>query len=284
MRTNETLRFINDSTFQEATPPEDRSSPLEWRRSFNTVSFEVQNPAVEYVYAVNEIDHFVAIERGSDHESRRVVSASPRRHIRVNFELPQEKLRDSILYTEETEKDSGIYKLRRIRGSIQISFTDREPTEPRGPYEQGAFPGLAFKTDFETASDSLSVEVSAPSQQIEEIAALLKSGYANAIHVTVGIQSFSYEVDDALREWYHPQDLFIHGNATQAVLLSMRVRRQQPKPDPLSDEPAIEEDEQITVAPLPPALPQDYSTILRSIKTALWAVAALLLLAVLKKG
>ena len=210
------------------------------------------------------------------------MTAAEKRRIRLTLELPQDKLRDTILYTEETEKGSGIYQLRRLKGAIQISFVEAEPTEPRGPYAQGAFPGLAFKTDVEATSDSLCIEVGAPSQQLDEITAVLKSGYANALHVAIGIQSFSYEVDDALREWFHPRDLFIHGSTVQAVLLSMRVQRRQPEVQALADVPDAEEAERPTVAPPPLAPPPDYTSILKGIRTVLWVVAGLLMLTLVK--
>lgn len=280
MLTNENLRFVNENTFQEADIPEDRSRPLEWRRSFNTVAFEAENPIVEYSYVVNEVDNFAAIDR----DSKCVVTAAKKRRVRLTFELSQEKLRDSILYAEEAEKGHGIYRLQRLKGAIQVSIVEAEPAEPRGPYAQGAFPGLAFKTDVEATSDSLFIEVGAPSQQLDEIAAVFESGYANALHVAIGIQSFSYEVDDALREWFHPRNLFIHGNAAQAALLSMRLQRRQPKAQALvfADEPDIDKVEQPTVAPSPSAPPPDYRSILKGIKNVLWVLAGLLLLTLIK--
>ena len=250
----------------------------------NTITFEATNPVVEYVYAINEVDHFAAIDRTSDSDSKHVVTAAAKRRVRLTFELPQDNLRDSIFYTEETEKSSGIYQLRRPKGAIQVSFTEVDPTEPRGPYAKGAFPGLAFKTDFEESSDGLCLEVGAPSQQLDEVAAELKSGYANGLHVVISLQSFSYEVDDALREWYHPQDLFIHGSATQAVLLTMRLRRRQPAPEALVEASEDDQTEQSMEVSLPvaPPLPPDYSPILKGIKTVLWVVAGLLLLRLLK--
>ena len=281
MLTNDNLRFIDENTFQEAEPPEDRSRPLEWKRSFNTVGFKVSSPKVEYVYTVNDVDHFADIQRGQAQESNPIVTASARRRVRVTFELQQDKLRDSILYTKETEKKSGLYQLVRTKEPFQISLTDAAPTEPRGPYAQGAYPGLAFKTDFEPGEDALCIEVGAPSDQLEEIANAINNGQANAMHVAVGVQSFSYEVDDALGEWYHPRDLFIHGSAAQAVLLSVRLIRRDPEPQPIDEIAESEEDAPVVVPPPPTVLP-DYRATLRSIKTALWVVAGLLLLQLFK--
>jgi hypothetical protein len=281
MLTNETLRFIDDNTFQEADPPEDRSRPLEWRRSFNTISFEADNPKIEYVYSVNEVDHFAGIAQTVDEPPRPIVAPAATRRIRVTFEVQQDKLRDSILCTKEKEKGSGLFHLRGTKDAIQIVLTATEPTEPRDPYAQGAYPGLAFQTNFEPGEDGLCLEVGLPSQQLEEIAAELKSGQSNAIHVAISLQSFSYEVDDALREWYHPRDLFIHGGATQAVIVSVRLLRREAEPE-IQREAGPEEPAAPVVHEVPATAAPDYSSLLKGIKTALWAIAGLLLLRLFK--
>jgi hypothetical protein len=284
MLTKESLRFIDDNTFQEAVPPEDRSRPLEWRRSFNTVSFEVLDPGVEFAYSINEVDHFtsIGIGREPDQEPAPVVTGAPKRRVRVCFDIQQERLRDSILYAKEIEKGSGLFQLRRSKDPIHVTLTEADPTESRGgPYADGAYAGLAFQADFEPDEDNLYIEVGVPSNLLEEIASELKTGHVNAMHVSIGIQSFSYEVDDALREWYHPRDLFIYGNATQAVLQSLRLMRRDPKPEPTLEATDEENNEPVDVAPPPTPVP-DYNSVLGGIKAALWVVAGLLLLQLFK--
>ena len=284
MLTNENLRFINENTFQEATPPADRSRPLEWRRSFNTVAFETVAQSVEYLYTVNEVDQFAEFDQHPDQGSQPVVNTAAKRRIRINFSISQDKLRDSIFFTDETEKGSGVYQLRPTMGDIQISLSEVEPTEQHGPYGPGTYPGLAFNTNFEALNNSLCIEVGAPTSQLEEITAELKDGYSSVLQVVIGMQSFSYEVDDALRDWHHPRDLFVHGSAAPAVLLSVRLKFHRPEVPAVAEAPDGEEVADSTFKeplPAPPLLP-DYSSNLKSIKTALWVVAFLLLLRLLK--
>jgi hypothetical protein len=103
---------------------------------------------------------------------KRVVTASETRRVRITFNIQHEKFRDSIFYTEETEKGSGLYRLRRPRSPIQLSLIEAESSEARGPYEQGALPGLAYIDDLEQGSGGLCIECGAPIQQILEIADL----------------------------------------------------------------------------------------------------------------
>lgn len=279
MLTNETLRFLDDNTFQEADPPEVRGKPLEWRRSFNTIDFETGNLEVEYIYSINEIDHFQEIRRsselGTDATRAPVVTPSARRCLRVKFQVPQEKIRDSIFCTIEKEKGSNLYQLRRTRKAIEVTLTDGFPTEQRGLYATGAYAGLIFQSDFEPGQDSLFIEASVPSDQLEEIVAALKAGTANTLHIGICIQSYSYEVDDALREWYHPRDLFIRGNASQAVLTSIRLLHRKPE-EPPTPELEVESDLAQAIITTPPAPAPDYSSLLKGIKAALWSIALLL--------
>jgi hypothetical protein len=286
MLTKEFIRFVDANTFQEAAPPEDRSRPLEWRRSFNTISFDVLDPEVEFAYSINEIDHFTSVDIGSeqDKEPTHVVTGAPKRRIRVCFDIHQKDLRDSVLQTKEMEKGSGLFQLCHLKDPIHVTLIEADPTESRGgPYADGSYDGLAFQADFKPGEDNLYIEVGVPSNLIEEIADELKTGRVNAMHVSIGIQSFSFEVDDALREWYHRRNLFIHGRATQAVLQSLRLLRRDPKSDPA---PALEGSEEQHAETLddnlPPSPVPDYNSVLKGIKTAMWVIAALLLLQLLK--
>lgn len=282
MLTNEILRFIDNQTFAEAEPPTDRSRPLEWRRSFNTINFIADSPSIEYVYSVNDVDHFAKQEAP-------IVSPVAKRRLRIVCQIDQDKLRDSIYFPKEKEKNSGLYQLHRTKDAIQVVITDASPTDQRGPFATGAFAGLVFRTDFEPGEDGLSIEVSIPTQHLEELASALKAGDASALHIAIALQSFSYEVDDALREWYHPRDLFIHGSTSSAALLSVRLTHRRPDIQmPLTTIGNVEaEDEaesQVDPLPIQPlqAPKPDYSSALKSIKTVLWAIAVILLLQLAK--
>lgn len=52
----EKLRLKDSYTLVEAEPPEDRSRPLEWRRSLNYFRFEASEFTVDSTYWINESD------------------------------------------------------------------------------------------------------------------------------------------------------------------------------------------------------------------------------------
>jgi len=285
MGTRDLLRFLNDATFQEAEPPEDRSRPLEWRRSFNTISFTAKQLQVEYAYTINEIDYLGSMQQAEASESKPeeapAVTPVERRHLKFVCTIPQESVRDSLLVTEVKDKEANIYGLHRTKDPIELTLTDAEPTEQRGPYATGAYPGLTFHNSLEPGDDNLCMEVSVPPTHLQEIASALKADSTLALHVAVAIQSFSFEVDDALREWYHPRDLFIHGHAAPTALLSLRLVHIDAEPEdgvPLEQEEPFEE---ITPANQAlshlPTSEHPYAAVLKSIKTALWVVVVLLI-------
>jgi hypothetical protein len=290
MGTRDLLRFQNKATFQEAEPPEDRSRPLEWRRSFNTISFTAKQLQVEYVYTINEIDYLESMQEAEAGEREpadaTVVTPVGRRRLRVVCKVPQESIRDSILVTEEKDKEANIYALRRTKAPIELTLTDSEPTEQRGPYATGAYPGLTFHNSLEPGDDNLCMEVSVPTSHLQEIASALKAESTLALQVAVSIQSFSYEVDDALREWYHPRDLFIHGHSAPTALQSLRLVHLEPEPTddvPLEqDEPYQEVTPENQTPSQLPAIEPPYGPVLKSIKTALWVVVVLLIFHLIK--
>ena len=106
------------------------------------------------------------------------------------------------------------------------------------------------------------------------------------------ISSFSYEVDDALRDWYHPRDLLIHGFSTPAALETMVVRRKGSVPLLLSKAPSSTADDEINEDDLSSSsthtngfLVKDLvidTSALKSIKLALWALVGILFLNLLK--
>jgi len=281
MLTNEQLRFRDEATFEEAAPT-DRSRPLEWRRSLNVVTFKATNPTVEYVYSVNEIDHFheLRIEGNSAEAKEQTppIAPSAQRRQRVCVKVPQGEFRDTIYFTKETEKNSGIFELMRVKDDVRLTLTDLPPSEHRGPFAAGAFAGTVYRADFEPGEEYLGVEVSLSTQHLAEIIAAIGHDELLELHVVIALQSFSYEVDDALREWYHPRDLFIHGGTAPAALVTIRTVHGES----IGDTEALVETDEST----PPVVPSQSLKIdlsaLPGIKSALWAIAVLLLLHLLK--
>jgi hypothetical protein len=290
MFSNETLRFINDNTFREAEPPKDRSRPLEWRRSFNTINLEARDPLVEYVYSINEVDHFARITRAdglSAEQDESIVAGAAKRRLRVTVRVAQEELRDSILCTTEKEKGTGLFELRRTKDDLIVSIKEADPGEQHGPFAKGAYPGLLYKTNFEPGQDGLSIEVGIAQEHLREIVTTINEKHVSTLHISLSLLSFSDEVDDALREWHHARELFVHGGTAPAALLSLRLASAVPTPQPTLDAEAAA---QSNAKPEPAAsalvvqspFAPDYSALIKGIRNGLWVVVGILLLHLFK--
>lgn len=284
------LRLRNSYTFEDESSFGKRDRPLEWRRSFNTVTYIAKSPNVECLYSVNEIDYLEEPKDTEDSDGKIiVVTPQINRNLVIGAQVSQDEVRDTIYCTEETERNSGLYALSRPRGDVRIVLTDKPPTEARGPFGAGAYAGLVFRADFEPDEDYLCIDASIPSSHLHEIAFELKQNPQLELHVIVAIQSFSYEVDDALCEWYHRRDFFIHGNAAPAAIVSVRTKQPTPKitsealdeddrlPD--AEDVPFEDDPNTQVSSIPSTIQIDQ---LSGIKVALWAIAILLAVNLLK--
>ena len=53
---DEKLRKVSDGIFQEAQPPENRSPPLEWRRSFNFITLPLKDLRIVTSCSIHETE------------------------------------------------------------------------------------------------------------------------------------------------------------------------------------------------------------------------------------
>ena len=109
----------------------------------------------------------------------------------------------------------------------------------------------------------------------------IKSGRVAEINFRIAIDSFSYEVDDFLREWYHPRDLVIDGRMAHAALESFSVVSKEYANQPLMMPPVVSNDETEDIEPQAQFYQPQINnvidtTYLKSIKTALWVIAGVL--------
>jgi hypothetical protein len=275
------LRLLDDKTFQEIRPEAERKRSREWRRSFNFLSFTATRATVSRLYTVNEIDHLPEAPSANPvaEPGKTMVFGALRRQARITARVPQDAVRDTLYFARERGATSGEFLLERAKGDIELVITEGPPTEERGPFADGAYGGLAFRSRRDPADDHLSIDVAIPSEFMTEIVANLERDGRQALGVGIEVESFSTEVEDGRGQWNQPRDLFLHGIAVPAALVSLRV-------SPVA--PASGSDESASLrkaAPLqqpaaqPPAAPAASSQleqILAGARLALWVIAALL--------
>lgn len=290
------LHLKDSYTLVEAEPPEDRSRPLEWRRSLNYLRFEATSFTIDSTHWINESDMVSDIFRESEDKAKEViplVKSSLKAKISVSSKISFENIRDSFYKTSEQNKDEKIYTIsRNTRSSnLILNLSEGEPKdEDWGIFKSGAFYGSAGFYDDESCD--LTLDITASKEALHDLLKIISSNSLDKVIFNVVISSFSYEVDDALRDWYHPRDLLIHGFSTPAALETMVVRRRSNAPLMISSaslSSVADGDSEDDLGNVPnhsggflvKDLVIDTSSF-KSIKFALWALVGILFLNLLK--
>lgn len=206
--TNEKLIKVSDAIFLEAQPPEDRSRPLEWRRSFNFVSLPLKNVHVINSCTIHDCDFVFDDERNANPVN--LIKPNVKSKIAITGILDEDKTRDSIYFAIKENKDGDIYGIERHKGKTTITIKSGEPTEEGKNAPAGLYWGNAFRMNFDPGEDDLCFELSMPEEQINTLVASLRADQKSITEVGVYLLSYTFEVDDALREHYHPRDIVIN--------------------------------------------------------------------------
>ena len=205
---NEKLRKISDAIFKEAQPPEDRSRPLEWRRSFNFVRLPLKNVQVINSCTVHDSDFVLDEERNANPVN--LIKPNVKSQIAITGILDEDKTRDSIYFAIKQNKDGDIYGIGSHKGKTTITIKSGEPTEEGKNTPVGLYWGNAFRMNFDPGEDDLCFELSMPEKQINTLVSSLRADQSSTFEVWAYLLSYTFEVDDALREHYHPRDIVIN--------------------------------------------------------------------------
>lgn len=208
---NEKLIKISDGIFQKAQPPKDRSRPLEWRRSFNFVRLPLKNVQVINSCTVHDSDFALDDERSANPVN--LIKSNITSKIAITGILDEDKTRDSIYFAIEENKGGDIYGIGRHKGKTIITIKSGEPTEEGKNIPAGLYWGNAFRMNVDHGENDLCFELSMPKKQIDSLVASLRADQGSIFEVGAYLLSYTFEVDDALREHYHPRDIVINDSA-----------------------------------------------------------------------
>ncbi|MGL5799064.1 MAG: hypothetical protein ACRCYN_03215 [Plesiomonas sp.] len=212
---NTKLKKTSDSIFQEADAHKDRSRPLEWRRSFNGLSLPLKN--IEIITRVNTHDKDWDIKGDFKDNPVKLIKPDIKTSFAIKALVDEDQMRDTIYCAEQDGDDNDIYTLERPRGETQIILKSGEPIKENEKFADGIFYGSCFRMNYVPDEDDIIFEMTIPEEQLNTIASKLQSAPSSTIDLYVELLSFSFEVDDSLREHYHPRDIFIHDHSDAFV-------------------------------------------------------------------
>lgn len=284
------LRKKNNRAFQTLEPATPGSKPLEWRLGMHPVHFTVDRIAVTRHHEVNDTGYELDEDASSGDGERRVVcsavQACVQTHLRITGRAQtKDQFGTTGAFRPSQEPKDGIYQVTYPNVPISLTLrTGQEPPAPSTRFPKGAYDGhIFFFKDDETGETSLVLEMFIPVAQAETIAADLERHPDAKLAVLTNVLAFTDEVDDALREWYYPREMFIE-DVSQAVVVRASVTVMQTA--------ASSEEEQREEEPKEPpieALPNpagvnhvDLTPALLKLRLPLWIIAVALILLLLK--
>lgn len=222
---NEKLKKVSDTIFQEAEPPKDRSRPLEWRRSLTHLGLDLTNVQVWDVCKIHETDIFFSLDDERDNAKSMATAQTSYSQI-IKADVDQEKLRDTLLFAVPEEKNSEIYKLERPKGNIRLTIKAGDKHSYKNCNLTDVYPGSIGRDNFEPSDDGIWIEVRMPQEELDKIITVLTNNPKSQLKADIDVLAFTYEVDDALREWYHPRDMFINNEHSIALLSNLVASRE----------------------------------------------------------
>jgi hypothetical protein len=209
---NEILKKISDAVYQEAFPPEDRHRPLEWRRSFNFVCLPLKTIKIVTNYNVQYSDW----DLNKEHTDSpwQLIKPDIRTNRSIYSLVNEEEMRDTIYCAVTEGKEEGTTRLERSSDHMNVTLIAGQPTPEGNPhFPSGIYGGTCFRSNVRAGEDYLCFEMYLPENQLNDIIECLNQDPNAKLVVGVNLLSFSSEVDDALREWHHPRDLFIEDSS-----------------------------------------------------------------------
>ena len=277
---DEKLRKVSDGIFQEAVSPEDRSRPLEWRRSFNFINLPLKNIEIVTSCSVHDVDFEWGEEKTT--EPLKLVKADISDQLAITGTVDEEQMRDSLYFAVESKEEEGLFSVERASGNINFSIKIGKPSEENESTPAGLYYGTAFRMNFDPGEDDLYFELLAPKEQLLSLISAIRTDPDSTIAAGARLLSFTYEVDDALREHYHPRDIILNESApcflSWAGVTSKIGKHDLASESEYDDEDEIEDSYQEVLTPEQKAhqellqLLLSYLKPLNSLVTAIWVL------------
>lgn len=284
------LKKINDSIFVEVDGGSSR--PLEWRRSFNFVSFRLSDLTLARNYQISKTNYFHTLGNAVDEEHDPDRKIFPEVNDALNRTMSitgTAKSRDTINVAVKggyKDPEDGIYPIHSPKEPITITLSgvsarqgdDKYPALPNCTYQSIA----TWNSDRDYYEDRIEVCCDVPVEYLSEIAEAIKSDPSLQIGVGIDLLTFTNEMDDALRDHWMRRDLILHEGISAAALIRIEMSKGEVE-DAGDDEGEPVVTRPVVTQPAPYTSGLDAITQrLSKLSTPLWVLAGLLLLLLMK--
>jgi hypothetical protein len=232
MISDERLRLKDENTFVEAEPPEGRSRPLEWRRSLNALNFDAFDFVIDSVHNENRSVYLVGPPNKMGGEFICPIEDGERSYrITVFTKVSFDTIRDQFYKILPIAEEEGVFIASRDDRAqfVTLNLKEGSPSaEDWDFFKSGSYHGSA---GFWDGDGNLNIDILASKESLVDLIEVISSKEFEKVTFNILVSSFSYEVDDGLRDWYHPRDLLINKVVSAAALESFTIRRKKNSPN-----------------------------------------------------
>ena len=286
---SEKIKFKDYHTFTETEVSSDGSRPLEWRRSLKSIRIEANSFVVDQIHWVNECDTLTGIiriddaSRDNDASIKETIKSDVKQKLSITSKVSFDSIKDSIYLTVVDDEDEKIFSLLEADGEIILTLSEgSDKTESWGVFSGGAYYGSTY---IDRDTGNLYIYATVDTLIIENLVKEVREERIDKIILDIVLDTFSFEVDDALSDFHHKRDLFIHGFSTPAAVQSLLIRGKSfsstPQLAPVSQPDDGDSQAHLSVKPVLSSFVVDTSQ-LKHIKNALWLISFLLFLIFVK--
>lgn len=209
---DEKLRKVSSLIFQKLEASKEGSRPLEWRRAFNTVKLPLRDVKIITSLGTHDLDWDIHGDHRED--PTKLIKPDLSTQTLITAFVDEELMRDRLYCATpcEHEEQKDIFVVERPKGDTKVILKSSALRDKGDLFPDGVYPGSCFRMNYEPGEDYISFEMTIPVEQMMAVIDSLRGDQALRLSLDVHLLSFSYEVDDFLREFSHRRDLFIDGD------------------------------------------------------------------------
>jgi len=214
------IKKISDTEYVEM----DNKHNFKWERNLNSIALPLQN--VKVVTHINTHDKEWDWDRKFKDNPEKLIKPDIRTSFIITAQVDEDKMRDNIYSLDESDNNDE-FTIVRPKGVITVTLRPGKPaTDEHKNLNVGTYHGNCLRMNYDPGEDDIIFEMYIPEEQLQVIVTRLKTDNNAKIEVYTEFVSFTYEVDDSLREHYHSRDFLINDKSrafVQSIGISSNV-------------------------------------------------------------
>jgi len=210
------IKKISDVEYVEL----DGKHNLKWNRRLNSIALPLQN--VKVITHINTHEKEWDFDNEFKNTPEKQIKADIKTSFIITAQVNEEEIRDHIYCLEESDNEDE-FNIVRPSGEIIVNLRAGKPAqEDHQKLNAGSYHGSCFRMNYDPGEDDIIFEMYMPEQQLQTIVTRVKADNNAKLEVYSEFVSFTFEVDDSLREPYHSRD-FVINDRSNAFISSIAV-------------------------------------------------------------